>query len=181
LIKSNFKQALKMKNIFLNRLRYAITARGRYGTHSPFIYGFVEQVLRNKVKISDDKVFNILYRILNYIRPGKVIMTAALYDRIRQQPAFDAFNIQIFHPDKLSTDALCVFDIAELSAITVTGIAGVAENKILVYNIRKNKDMAAKWSQLSAIGRFTYSIDCFSFGLLLNDKTFRQRQHFILK
>lgn len=170
-----------MKNTFPGRLRYAITARGRHGTHSPFIYGFVEQVLRNKVKISDDRVFNILFRILNYIRPEKVFTTAPLYDSIRQQTAFGTFNIQRFDTDKLSADALYIFDIAELSAMALIDIAEADACKILVYNIHKSRDMMAKWSQLIALDKFTYSIDCFSFGLLLNDNAFKLRQHFVLK
>lgn len=32
----------------LDYLRYTWKAKGRHGTHSPFVYAFVEQVLRNK-------------------------------------------------------------------------------------------------------------------------------------
>lgn len=33
---------------FLPYLRYRWRARGRHGTHSPFVYGFVEEVIRGK-------------------------------------------------------------------------------------------------------------------------------------
>lgn len=171
-----------MSNIFLNRLRYIFTAKGRHGTHSPFIYGFVEQVLRSEVKISGDKKTDMLYRILNYIRPDKVFVTASLYSNIQKHPAFNAFDTQIFHPDnKLSDHALYVFDIDALSTIMANDIARTDESKILIYNTHINKDMTEIWAQLKALDRFTYSVDCFSFGLLLNDKAFRLRQHFILK
>lgn len=64
----------------LEKLQFKFRAKGRHGTHSPFVYAFVEKVLRCKTNFSEcpekwnRKDWNLLNATLRFLNPDKVIV-----------------------------------------------------------------------------------------------------------
>lgn len=190
---------LTLKRI-LNYSRHWMKARGRHGTHSPFVYAFVEQVLRNKNKISTRQVRQargwparwslrerkLLYKTLYFLKPAQVLLPA--------DGALDwmgAVLTGIVPAAALVTDdgtgsitgkqpQLLVVPAAQLSPARLQAAMrdGIG---VLVLHPHQRTCPKGSWEVLYTDTQVKMSLDYWHFGLLLNDEAFKHKQHFRLR
>ncbi len=188
-----------MKRI-LNYSRHWMKARGRHGTHSPFVYAFVEQVLRNKNKISTRLVRQVsgwpaqwslrerkrLYKTLYFLKPAQVLL-----------PADGTLDWMGAVLTAMLPTAVVAADGAtgsttgkqpQLLVVTAAGLsparlqtamqAGIA---VLVLHPHQRTYPQGSWEALYTDAQVKMSLDYWHFGLLLNDEAFKHKQHFRLR
>lgn len=156
-------------------LKYSIRAKGRHGIHSPFVYAFIEQVLRRKplppLLITDTSV---LEGHCNTLQKG-IIEKIARYIGAR----------------KITTS---VEGIANNECLLITAtpehwlsqLAGIEDEiapyaAVIVPNIHHTPAHTAAWQQIKSRNSVRLSIDLFDIGLLLFRKEFKEKQDFTLR
>lgn len=155
-------------------IKYSWKAKGRHGTHSPFVYDFVETILQDRANmvIADPVVYSGLSDEHN-----------TLLDRIRQHYNYRSVR-------RLPEDHVADADIVILPAQEPLLWANLAKQNFPVLNkdslvfvghIHDTKVHTHEWNAMRKMPAVKMSIDLYGAGLLLFKEEFKEQQHFILK
>ena len=153
-------------------LKYKWKAKGRHGTHSPFVYALVEDVLLNskqeasKTALSFSKVDayykKLLQRIARYYH----------YESVLSLPG-NSTTGQLY--DILLIDAADTGQLAQyMNALQKDGM-------VVVSNIHTSSAHTAAWQSVCANEGTRMSIDLYGTGLLFFKQEFKEKQHFVLQ
>lgn len=152
-------------------------AKGLHGTHSPFVYEFVEKVLQDKSEIARDYLVkipgiplgyeNLISRIAAYNEYNSIVFISA-----------DTGALPVVHADLLIIDDKPKEWIPALDKY-VSSLK--KEGAVVLTGIHKTKEHTKSWQQVCMNPRVRMSIDMYGVGMLLFRKEFKERQHFVLK
>jgi hypothetical protein len=187
-----------MKKI-LRRSKHFLRAKGRHGTHSPFVYAFVEQVLRNKNRFRLNhevrqkgftrKELNLLARTIGFLQPSGILADEHLMPLLKEIiPAIKREDIlledmkegYLKQPDqaKKLIVTLC-YDNPSLALLQQ--YLKQPEMYVLVVKPHATKAAEENWFALSDVSQVNMRLDLWHLGLLINDAVFKASQSFKLR
>ena len=163
---------------FVEYLKYMWRAKGRHGTHSPFVYDFVEHVLHNKDVIDKTYMVNVATLSLQY---ENLVSRIAGYYKYRDVLTLPEENKgttpgnadMLVLPEEKPQHWAGYLDqyfpvLKDKSAVIVLGI-----HNTLVHTMA--------WRKLCADSKIRMSIDLYGIGVLLFRDEFKEPQRFVLK
>ncbi len=139
---------------------FRMHARGRHGTHSPFVYHFVEQVLRSK-------------------HGSRVVAdTETLLAQLSAVFGLPVADIPV-------TPASIVVLPADMPQDWATRISGytsvLTQGFVVLPAIHSTAQHTSNWNEASNLPTITMSIDLYHSGLLLSRPEFKEKQQFVLR
>jgi hypothetical protein len=165
---------------FFQHLQYKRKALGRHGVHSPFVYSFVEDVLLD----TDNSLADSIASADNYAQQGhygQLVSRIKAYYKykslIKIPPAAD------FKPE--GTFQLLLFKAGDkpewLTELNRYGHLATNDGMAILPGIHTTARHTDEWDKCCASPMATLSIDLYGMGLLLFNKDFKEKQHFLLK
>jgi hypothetical protein len=186
-----------MKNI-LRYGRHLLHAKGRHGTHSPFVYAFVENVLRSKKRFHlknisgrklSNKEINLLIRIIYFLKPGRVLVDKELVNLLKSITSLPGLEgIAIAELDEYYIDqrgegqTLLISSGTSIPAVALLR-AALQKSTVSILFINPHAAISSEenWQFLSALPEVKMRLDLWHLGLLLNDPSFKASQYFRLR
>lgn len=173
----------------MNFLNYLLKAKGRHGTHSPYIYKFVEDALHennaltwNYPKDVNGKKARKLFRVISYLTETQqlIVTTAAL----RGNAWLRHFSPSIKDPDHIIAAQQTSITVLSLEEIDLWKDAlftkGAGSGSALLLLHPGNPDYTLLEDYFKR-GQFNATIFTWDFSILMNRPDFKRKQHFILR
>jgi hypothetical protein len=163
-----------LQSLSFQKIKYWRKAQNRHDIHSPFVYGFVEQILNGKWKSAlramdnpvegvalNKKQERLLSQIITYYRVSVV--------NLNEKPLKTAAN----NPDLV---ALWIYTDVPDKPINCS-----ASDIVVFLGIHSSKKTFRSWELHCQNTTVRLSLDVFEAGILFFRKDFIVKQHFVLK
>ena len=161
---------------FIAYIQYKWRGKGRHGTHSPFVYDFIEHVLLNKELLNKGYLVKCPWLPLKYENLICRIATYYNYKNVLNLPAAavpeNGVDILLL-PEKEPAKWISLMN-EYLYLLSRNGV-------VIMTGIHKTAARGKAWSAAMKHPQVHMSIDLFGIGLLLFKEEFKERQHFVLK
>ncbi len=152
-------------------LKYLCRAKGRHGTHSPFVYALVENVLQKLPETLADSTYELP------VKDNQLITALRAYYGYEQVIVMNSSM-----PEVQKADSIIITDIAEPEARIGEILANLSDGSIVIVpGIHKTKQDSDAWSRICSMPDIKMCIDLYTTGLIISRSEFREKQHFVLK
>lgn len=160
---------------FIEYLKYQWKAKGRHGTHSPFVYDFIEHVLLDKSVIKNECHLKCPELELKY--ENLICRIAAYYNHK------DVFCLPSVSAQGTGADMLLINEEPGKWVALLNGHMHLLKSNsvVIISGIHKTHARTKAWRKLIAYPEARMDIDLYGIGLLFFKDEFKQRQHFVLK
>ncbi|MGK6351895.1 hypothetical protein [Parapedobacter sp. DT-150] len=150
LISVSFARVYALR-FYIDRLTHLLSSNTRHGTHSPFIYRLVDEVLYAKRQVGEpaDKVKRLTMRLIDRFKPQHVYELGA---------ALPEAPVDFVIAD--GSDAACIRH--ELDRLWPTFHPG---SVLLVEGIYRNAEMKRLWRAIQTKPQVTVTVNLFHAGL----------------
>ena len=181
--------------------KYWKKAKGRHGVHSPFVFSFIENILRKKTKTAPN--FNLaikqsnslINKIVSHFQCKQILwLSNNLYDEQSYISISDVKEKKATVTSKqCNWESLHQFPIPDLVLINTKDPQEwqpifekmktvIHPNTIVILvSIHQSEWHTKNWNQIAKQEYVKLSIDLFKIGLLLFRDEFLAKQHFVLK
>ncbi|MFT4061616.1 MAG: hypothetical protein QM642_04580 [Edaphocola sp.] len=169
----------------LRKILHRLKAKGRHGTHSPFVYQFVERVLQAKGRQNGTvSLDNSLPKNFGHLLPG-IVSFLAVEKVLGCDHGGKAIARQLVAKMPQGQHNGSMYLISALpSSLTLADVPfrKLSENDcVLVLKPYRTKAASLTWAGLVSCSNANMVLDTFDLGLLLYRKDFKTKQYFRLR
>lgn len=158
--------------LFVEKLKHYCKAKNLHGTHSPFVYDFVEQILN-----TPSKELPVLSMIPNTARNSLSTQELAITERIIAHYGIKTVLFDQQYIENTQEEAsLCLFSSVDKVILPIK-----EEDVVIVTHIHASKKQQGQWKLLVQKNPVRLSIEIFDIGFLFFRKDFIVPQHFLLR
>jgi hypothetical protein len=181
-------------------IKYKRKAKGRHGIHSPFVYSFIDNVLKKRTSVPNlflvtKKEKKLINRIISYFGCRNILWVANPHGEAEtyisithedgQKASLTSEVFRIDAPAEYPQPDLLLIDLNDPSdwkpAFEKYGHRLKEDSLVLVSAPHQTKKHSEAWAELHSLAGVKLSIDIFRLGLLFFRDEFKEKQHFILK
>lgn len=173
----------------MNYLQYLLKAKGRHGTHSPFIYQFVAQALHepkeqlypkaNWGKGKAKQLNKRLYRVLTYLQEYPSYSCLGFTDQYK-----DLFALLKMHEvaaDQLPKGKFLLVCTADDLEWQLTNLPEPLKNDTIIVTLHPNNSAYALVNAVFKDAQFNCTVFTWDFSLMIFSQDFKRKQHFVLR
>ena len=182
-------------------LKYLRKARSRHGIHSPFVYGFIENVLRNNGGLTTSLILvtsrhkklvnqliayfncrNILW-LTNHHGEQETFISIVDGEDGKAQVKSELFDAGAY--DQYPQPDLILIDLRDPTdwrpAFDKFRFRLKQDSIVLINSIHHSKQHTEAWGEISEMEEVKLSLDLYKVGLLFFREEIKEKQHFVLK
>lgn len=175
----------------IEKIRFRWRAQGRHGTHSPFVYAFVEKVLRtkrqfhNRPKGWSQKQWNLLNATLSYLEPQIIIVEELGVPEVKENlvkiwSEKKVLSLSKFKQSDTNEDLL--FVTTSGGSILINEFIAQNPSRFSLYIAQPHKDGAFPGlERFARLAEFKMVIDFWEALLLVKNNNFKEKQFFELR